>query len=43
MGRPCVDGHTMRIGAFELPNRLFVAPMAGVTDLAFDLDGAVWV
>ena len=25
----------MRIGAFELPNRLFVAPMAGVTDRAF--------
>jgi tRNA-dihydrouridine synthase B len=25
----------MRIGAFELPNRLFVAPMAGVTDRPF--------
>lgn len=25
----------MRLGAFELPNRLFVAPMAGVTDRAF--------
>lgn len=24
----------MRLGAFELPNRLFVAPMAGVTDRA---------
>ncbi|MEO8124736.1 MAG: tRNA-dihydrouridine synthase, partial [Burkholderiales bacterium] len=25
----------MRIGAFDLPNRLFVAPMAGVTDRPF--------
>jgi tRNA-dihydrouridine synthase B len=25
----------MRLGAFELPNRLFVAPMAGVTDRPF--------
>jgi tRNA-dihydrouridine synthase B len=25
----------MRIGAFELPNRVFVAPMAGVTDRPF--------
>ena len=25
----------MRIGAIELPNRLFAAPMAGVTDRAF--------
>ena len=25
----------MKIGAFELPNRLFVAPMAGVTDRPF--------
>ncbi len=25
----------MRIGSFELPNRLFVAPMAGVTDRPF--------
>jgi tRNA-dihydrouridine synthase B len=26
---------TMRIGPYELPNRLFVAPMAGVTDRPF--------
>ena len=25
----------MRIGTIELPNRLFVAPMAGVTDRPF--------
>ena len=25
----------MRIGPYELPNRLFVAPMAGVTDRPF--------
>ena len=25
----------MNIGPFELPNRLFVAPMAGVTDRPF--------
>jgi tRNA-dihydrouridine synthase B len=27
----------MKLGAFELPNRLFVAPMAGVTDRPFRL------
>ena len=25
----------MKLGAFELPNNLFVAPMAGVTDRPF--------
>ena len=27
--------HPLRVGAFELPNNLFVAPMAGVTDRPF--------
>ena len=26
---------TLQIGPFQLPNRLFVAPMAGVTDRPF--------
>ena len=35
-GRPGVrGGHPMKLGAFELPNNLFVAPMAGVTDRPF--------
>jgi tRNA-dihydrouridine synthase B len=31
----CALHFRMRIGAFELPNNLFVAPMAGVTDRPF--------
>jgi tRNA-dihydrouridine synthase B len=34
--RPVVDlASPLRIGALTVPNRLFVAPMAGVTDRPF--------
>jgi len=35
MSTPTVPTSTLMVGSIELPNRLFVAPMAGVTDRPF--------
>ena len=35
MSTPALTASTLMVGSIELPNRLFVAPMAGVTDRPF--------